>query len=255
MYDAAQASPQSFEVVHGYARALGDYCQAQLLDANCGAACASGRVRHKPATSLAPELIALVRDALPKLDALMNTPNISWAQMGQWVAAKGRLLGLDGRAAEEKALVDDYAHQHPEALPVVELRLEILRESQDAKEFEAQCGQSRQTLKGAPEDVRLELLAACVALHPENPSGREDPPDVAAYLRKPTSDEQRLYRRYLVRRCEQDAGAHEAHCSRTCACDDRPWDKQYTADCKKDCRGCRDQAATKAKACRRLRNR
>jgi hypothetical protein len=255
MYAAAKASPQSFEPVYGYVKSLGEFCQAQLVDANCGAFCAGGRVRYRPASTLAPELIALVRDALPKMDALMTVATISWDQMAQWVAAKGRLLGLDGRAAEEKALIDDYALQHPEAMPVVKRRLELLREAQDAKEFEAQCRQSRQTLKGATEAVRVELLAACVALHPENGSGREDPRDVGKYLRQPAPDERRLYRRYLTRRCEQDAGAHEANCSRICACDERPRDAKLTANCRTACRGCRAEAGAKAKACKKLRRR
>ena len=255
MYDAAKASPQDFDAVHSYAKALAAYCQGALVDANCGPYCAGGRVRYKPASALDPDLVTLVENALPKLDALMSTPAISWAQMGQWVAVKGRLLGLHGRAAEEKTLIDDYALQHPEALPVVRRRLELLREAQDTKESEAQCTRSRQSARSSTEDTRLELLAACVSLHPENQGGKEDTPDFTKYLPKLAGDEQRLYRKYMARRCEQDAGSHAAHCSRICACDDQPWDKKYTAHCKEVCKGCREQATAKLKSCKKYRGR
>ena len=252
-YDAAKAYPQSFEAVYTYAKALADHCQGMLVDTSCGAYCAGGPVKYKPASALDADNRLLVENALPKVDVLMNTPGHSWAQMGQLVAVKARLLGFHGRGADERALVDQYAAEHADAFPVVRRRLELLRDAGDARESESQCSRSRGGMKSAPEEARIEILTTCVALHPDNQGGKDDPPDYAKYLPKLASDEQRLYRRHMARRCEQDSDSHEAHCSRICVCDDRPWDKKYTAHCKEVCKGCKEQAVEKVKACKKYR--
>ncbi len=254
-YDAAKAYPQNFDAVYGYAKALSDHCQGALVDTSCGPTCAGGPVKYKPAAALDPDNRLLVENALPKIGTLLNTPGLSGAQVGQAVAVKARLLGFSGRAADETALIDGYAADHPEAFPVVQRRLEILHDAQDIKELEAQCRRSRQGMKSAPEEARLELLTTCVALHPENKGGKDDSQDYAKYLPTLAPDEQRLYRKHMTRRCEQDTGAHEAHCSRICVCDDRPWDKKYTSHCKEVCKGCRAQALEKLKGCKKYRGR
>jgi len=254
-YDVAQAYPQNFDAVYGYAKALSDHCQGSLVDTSCGPYCAGGPEKRKPASALDPDSRFLVENALPKVDTLMSTPGLSWAQMGQAVAVKARLLGFSGRTADEKALVDGYAAQHPESFPVVKRRLEILRDANDAKELEAQCARSRDSVKSAPEDARLEVLTGCVALHPDNKGGKDDPQDYAKYLPKLAGDEQRLYRKHMARRCQQETDLHQASCSRICVCDDRPWDKKYAAHCKEVCRGCRTQAVEKLKGCKKYRGR
>jgi hypothetical protein len=253
MYDAAKASPQSFAAVYAYAKALSDHCQGMLVDTSCGPYCAGGPVRYKPASALAPDNRLLVENALPKVDVLMSTPGLSSTQTGQLVAVKARLLGFCGRGADERALVDRYASEHADAFPVVRRRLELLRDAGDAKESESQCSRSRGGMKSAPEEARIELLTTCVALHPDNQRGKDDPPDYARYLPRLASEEQKLYRKHMLHRCQQDSDAHEAQCSRLCACDDRPWDKKYTAHCKEVCKGCRAQAVEKLKGCKKYR--
>jgi hypothetical protein len=252
-YDAAKASPQSFDAVHTYARALSDHCQGMLVDTSCGPYCAGGPVRYKPATALDPDDRLLVENVLPKVDFVMSTPGLSRAQTGQLVAVKARLLGFHGRGADERALVDQYASEHADAFPVVRRRLELLREAGDVKESENQCNRSRSSMKSAPEEARLELLTTCVALHPDNSGGKDDSLDFAKYLPKLAPDEQKLYRKHMARRCTQDSDSHEAHCTRICVCDDRPWDKKYTAHCKEVCKGCKNQAVEKLKGCKKYR--
>ena len=96
--------------------------------------------------------------------------------MGQAVAIKGRLLFFDQRGGEEKTLLDGYVAKHPAAMPVVRRRLEILRDAKDSARSEAQCKTTRQSMKGAPEKQRLDVLTMCVSLHPGNKQGHDDPP-------------------------------------------------------------------------------
>jgi hypothetical protein len=110
-------------------------------------------------------------------------------------------------------------------------------------------------MRTAPEEARLDVLTSCVALHPENKGGKDDPQDYAKYLPRLAPDEQRLYRKHMTRRCEEDTGSHEAYCSRICVCDDRPWDKKYTTHCKEVCKGCKEQALEKLKGCKKYRSR
>jgi hypothetical protein len=256
-YQAARLSPRNFDFVMTYARALSDFCRASLVDVSCGPACASGPVKYNPVVALDGNSRQLVEGTLPMLDTLMSAQGLSWDHMGQWAAMKGRLLDLAGRTAEGQTLIDDYALQRPDAVPVIRLRLELLREAGDAKESEAQCSRSRTSLKQAPEPTRIELLTNCVALHPANSEGRTDPMDYAKYLPKLAKDEQRLYRKHMAERCAEEAAtataSGETPCARACACTEQAADKDSTGKCKQSCRGCRDQAALRVRLCKKYR--
>jgi hypothetical protein len=254
-HEAARRAPKDFDVVMLYASALTNYCLASLVDVSCGPACTSGPLKYKPASALDGNGRQLVEGALPLLDGLMSVQGLSWDRMGQWAAVKGRLLGLSGRAADEQTLIDGYALQHPDAVPVVRRRLELLRELHDAKGAEAQCTGSRASLKLASDPVRLELLTSCVSLHPANDEGRTDPLDFAKYLPKLTKDEQRLYRQHMAQRCEQNTLGKEAPCGRLCTCNESPADKRLVADCKEACKRCREQATARLKLCKKVRAR
>ena len=249
-HEAAKRSPQDFDVVLAYAKELSDYAAASLVDVRCGSACASGPVKHKPASALDGDCRRLIEEALPMLDALMSVQGLSWERMGRWAALKGRLLGLSGRTDDEQTLIDGYALQHPDAVPVIRRRLELLREAGDAKESVAQCNRSRSSLRLAAGQDRLELLIVCVSLHPANKEGRSDPLNFAKYLPRMTRGEKRLYRKHMRECCTREPVSAEASpCALLCACAP-PTAGKSTGECKKACRGCRKQANARRRACK-----
>ena len=247
--EAARSSPQSFATLFAYARAVADFCLASLVDESCAPACPPGVATHKPASELKPKDWVLVQDALVMLAPLKEGQGLPPAQFEQFVAAKGRLLGLAGHAAEERTLIDSYALAHPDALSVVRRRLEILRQAGDVKESETQCRRSRVSTKSAADAARLEILTTCVSLHPENRDGRTDPPDYTRYLPDPAKAEQRLYRKHLVKLCVEGVGTKEARCGQACACKDQP--REQKVKCKQACRECRSETAQKIRECKK----
>jgi hypothetical protein len=249
-YQAARRTPKDFDVVMAYANTLALFCLASLVDDECGPACMTGPVRYKPASGLDADTRRLVEGALPMLDRLMSVQELSWDRIGDWAALKGRLLWLSGRAAAEQTLIDGYLLQHPDAVPVVRRRLELLREAGDTAAAEAQCNDSRASLKQAADAVRLDLLTGCVSLHPANREGRSDAMDFAKYLPKLSKDERRLYRQHLTQQCERDPPGPEAPCAGLCACEQNAADKAATAKCKEACKHCRDQAKARLKFCK-----
>jgi hypothetical protein len=251
MYQAAKASPKSFDPVFAYAKAVADASLASLVDRRCEA-CAEGAVRYKPRSELEPQYWPIIEDALSMLEAFGNAPGLAAEQMDQLVATKGRLLWLAGRSMEEQTLIDEYARAHPSAVAVIRRRLELLREDGAIGALESQCARSRAKMQSAPEAARLDLLTACVALHPNNTDGRSDMLDYAAYLPNPSEAEDALYRVHLVQRCVERVGDEETRCAQACACEDKDSGKQPAPKCKRACQGCRNETAQKLGICKKL---
>jgi hypothetical protein len=249
-HQAAKAAPKDFDVLFAYVSAVADFCLASLVDESCGSACKDGPKKYKPATELDPKNWVLAQNALAVLDPFKYGEGLAPAQFEQFVAVKGRLLGLAGQAEQEQTLIDGYATAHPDAVPIIRRRLEILRGAGNIKESEAQCVRSRVSMKSAADSARIDLLTTCVSLHPDNKEGRPDPPDYTRYLPSPLKAEQRLYHRYLIQRCIDGVGSKETRCAQACACGDQP-DKQKKAECKQGCRDCRIQAAQRIRDCKK----
>ncbi len=127
-HEAAKASPQSFEPVFAYTRAIADLCLASLVDKSC-ASCEGGPVRYKQLSELDPYNWPFIEDARSMLDVLTNVPGLDAAQRDQAVAVKGRLLWLGGHSMEEQALIDGYAFTHPDAVAVIRRRLRAFARS------------------------------------------------------------------------------------------------------------------------------
>jgi hypothetical protein len=250
-YKTAKASPRSFDPVYTYGKAVTEVCLASLVDTRCEA-CAEGAVKYRQRSELEIQDWPIIEDALSMLDALGNVPGLAAVQMDSLVATKGRLLWLAGRSSEEQILVDDYAHAHPEAVAVIRRRLELLRETDNAAAAESQCNRSRAKMESAPEATRLELLTACVALHPGNTDGRSDLMGYAEYLPNLSPAEDALYRMDLARRCVDKVGDEEAHCAQACACVDKEAGKQPTATCKRACSGCHNETAQRLRLCKKI---
>jgi hypothetical protein len=250
-YDAAKAAPRSFDPVYAYAKAVTDACLAPLVDSGCKA-CAEGAVKYKQSSTLEIDYWPIIGDALSMLEALENVPGLAAQQMDPLVATKGRLLWLSGRSAEEQTLIDAYAHAHPDAVGVVRRRLELLREAGDAAASESQCARSRAKTESASEAARLDLLTACVALHPGNTDGRSDLMGYAEYLPNLSTAEDALYRGNLVQRCVEKVGDEEARCTQACACTDKDSGKQPTAKCKRACGGCHNETAQRLRVCKSI---
>ena len=250
-YKAAKASPESFEPVFTYARAIADLCLASLVDTSCES-CKDGPVRYKRRSELDPHNWPFIEDALPRVEALMNVRGLDSAQLEQLVAVKGRLLWLVGHSAEERALIDGYALSHPDAVAVVRQRLELLREDGDGQGVESQCSRSRAKVKSAPAAVQVDLLTACVQFHPDNTDGRTDMLDYAMYLPNLTPAEDQIYRTQLAQRCLEMVGDEGTRCAQACACQAEPAGKPPTAKCKRGCRDCRSEMAQKVRVCKQL---
>ena len=250
-YAAAKASPRSFDPVYAYAKAVTDACLASLVYPSCEG-CGEGAVKYKHRSELEIQYWPIVEDALSMLEALANVPGLAAEQMDPLVANKGRLLWLAGRSMEEQTLIDDYARAHPFAVAVFRRRLELLREAGDAAAAESQCARSRAKMESAPEAARLDLLTACVALHPDNSDGRSDVMGYAEYLPNLSTAEDALYRMNLVQRCVERVGDEETQCAQACACVDKDSGKQPTAKCKRACGGCRKETAQRLLLCRKI---
>jgi hypothetical protein len=250
-YKAAKAAPESFEPVFAYARAIADLCLASLVETNCDS-CTGGRVKYKRLSELDPHNWPFIEDAQRRVEALMNVPALDLAQMEQLVAVKGRLLWLVGRSAEEQTLIDGYALAHPDAVVVVRRRLELLREDSDVTKSESQCTRSRAKMKSAPAAAAVDLLTGCVELHPDNTDGRADMLDYAKYLPNLTPEEDHLYRTHLAQRCLVMVGDEETRCAQACACTDQPAGKPPIAKCKRACRDCHSETASKVRVCKKL---
>jgi hypothetical protein len=250
-YKAAKASPRSFDPVFSYAKAVTDASLASLVDTSCEA-CAEGEVRYKRRSELEVHFWPIVEDALSMLEALGKVPGLAAEQMEPLVVTKGRLLWLAGRSMEEQTSIDEYAHAHPRAVAVVRRRLELLREAGDAEASESQCTRSRAKLESAPEEVRMGLLTACVALHPDNSEGRSDLMDYAEYLPNLSAAEDALYRTNLVQRCVERVGDGEGRCAEACACVDKDPGKHPSATCKRACGGCRSETAQRLRLCKKI---
>lgn len=250
-YKAAKAAPESFEPVFAYARAIADLCLASLVDTSCES-CKGGRVKYKRLSELDPHNWPFIEDAQHRVEALMNVPGVDLAQMEQLVAVKGRLLWLVGRSAEEQTLIDGYALAHPDAVAVVRHRLELLREDGDVAKSESQCTRSRAKMKSAPAAAAVDLLTGCVELHPDNTDGRADMLDYAQYLPNLTPEEDQLYRTHLAQRCLEMVGDEAARCAPACACSDQPAGTPPIAKCKRACRDCHSETASKVRVCKKL---
>jgi hypothetical protein len=250
-YAAAKTSPRSFDPVYAYAKAVTDACLASLVDTNCEA-CAEGTVKYRQSSELEIQYWPIIEDALSMLEVLGNVSGLAAAQMDPLVATKGRLLWLAGRSAEEQTLVDDYARAHPDAVAVIRRRLELLREADNAAASESQCSRSRTRMESAPEEARLALLTACVALHPGNTEGRSDLMGFAEYLPELSAAEDALYRMNLAQRCVEKVGDEETRCAQACACVNKDSGKQPTAKCKRACGGCRKETAQRLRICKRI---
>jgi hypothetical protein len=203
-------------------------------------------------SELDPKYWVFTQHALTMLNDLKNVQGLPPAQFEEYVAVKGQLLGLAGHAEEERTLLDGYVQAHPDAVPIVKRRLEILRDAGDVKEAEAQCLRSRARMRSAPDAARLELLITCVALHPNNQAGVTDPLEYATYLPGTSKAEQRIYRRYLVQRCIERLGSKEQRCAPACACRNQPAaNREAKAKCKEACRACRIDAAQRVRDCKK----
>jgi hypothetical protein len=244
---AAQASSEKFEPVFAYAKGVVDYCTAALAEKD-----AATKGKPKAMAEPDPNTWLLIEDARGSVDKLMESKGLASAQIQQLVVAKGHLLFLAGRGADEEAMVAEYALGHPDALVVVKRRLELLREASDAKDAEVQCAHSRVKLKSAPDAVRLDLLTACVALHPDNAEGKSDPPDYTQFLPSPSKAEQRLYRKHLIARCIENVGDRQARCKDACGCSAKGFAKDKRAECKKNCVNCRVETAQKIRDCKKI---
>jgi hypothetical protein len=250
-YKAAKAAPQSFAPVYAYARAIADVCLATLVDKSC-TDCESDLPRYKRRSELNPLLWPLIEDALTSLDGITELPQRGSPEMDKMTALKGRLLWLAGRSTEEESLIDGYAFANPDAVAVVRRRLELLRDNGDAAEVESQCTRSRLRMKSAPEAALLDLLTACVALHPSNGPGRSDLMDYATYLPNMSTTEDTLYRLNLVQRCVQKVGDEGSRCGQACACMDKESGKSPTAKCKRSCERCRGETTQQLAVCQKL---
>jgi hypothetical protein len=250
-HEAAKASPQSFEPVFTYTRAIADLCLASLVDKRC-ASCEGGPVRYKRLSELDPHNWPFIEDALSMIEVLTNVPGLDATQMDQAVALKGRLLWLGGHSTDEETLIDGYALTHPDAVAVVRRRLELLRDDGDVTELQSQCARSRARMTSAPEAAHIDLLAACVELNPDNRDARADSLDYAQYLPNLSPAEDQLYRTYLVRRCLEMVGDEESRCAESCACNDKPGGRHPTAKCKRGCRDCRSETDQKVRVCKQL---
>ena len=251
LYNAAKTAPRSFEPVYTYAKAVADVSLASLVDPRCGA-CVEGAVRYKQRSELEPHYWPIIEDALSMLEALGKVSGLAAEQMDPLVAAKGRLLWLAGRSVEEQNLVDDYARAHPDAVAVIRLRLELLREAGDAVSLASQCARSRAKTESAPEAARVDLLTACVAFHPGNKEGRSDMLEYGKYLPNLSPAEDGIYRTNLVQRCVEKVGDEKVRCAEACACEDEDSDKPPTAKCKRTCGGCRNETAQKLHLCKKV---
>jgi hypothetical protein len=251
IFQAAKASPRSFDPVYAYAKAVTDACLASLAYGAC-ASCGEGVVKYKPRSELDIQYWPIVEDALAMLDALGNVRGLGEEQMNPLVTTKGRLLWLAGRSMEEQALIDEYAHAHPSAVAVVRRRLELLREAGASEAAESQCTRSRGKMETAPEAARLDLLTACVALHPDNTEGRSDLMDYAEYLPNLSPAEDVLYRASLGQRCVERVGDETEQCAPACACIDKDPGKHPTTDCKRACRGCHNDVSQRLRLCKKI---
>jgi hypothetical protein len=251
LYKAAKASPRSFDPVYAYAKTVSDACLGSLVDTRCQT-CGEGAPRYKPRSELEPQYWPIIEEALSMLDTLGKVVGLSPEEVDKLLAAKGRLLWLAGRSVEEQPMIDDYAQAHPDAVAVIRRRLELLRESGDAVSMEAQCARSRAKTESSPDAARVDLLTACVALHPRNTQGRSDLLDYPKYLPNLTTAEENLYRQNLVERCEARAGDERAQCAEGCACDDKDSDEKPTAKCKKACARCESEMAQRARLCKKI---
>ena len=131
-------------------------------------------------------------------------------------------------------------------------RLELLREAGDAAASESQCTRSRAKMESAPDTTRLDLLTACVALHPDNTDGRSDLMDYAEYLPNLSTAEDAIYRTSLAQRCVEKVGDEEERCAQACACVDKDSGKQPTAKCKRACGGCHNETAQRLRLCKKI---
>jgi hypothetical protein len=251
IYKAAKASPRSFDPVYTYAKAVTDVCMNSLADTSCQA-CGEGVQRYKRRSELDPQYWPIIEEALSMLETLEKTARETAPErMDQLVAAKGRLLWLAGRSVEEQDLIDDYAKAHPSAVAVIRRRLELIRESGDVGASEAQCRVSRMKTESASDVARVDLLTACVALHPKNTNGRSDLLDYSKYLPNLSDAEETLYRKNLVDRCEARAGDEGGSCAEGCACSDEEAGK-LTGKCKKACARCRSEVAQRMRLCGKI---
>ena len=183
------------------------------------------------------------------LEGLKGGKGLPPAQFEKFVAVKDRLLGLAGAASEEKTLVEGYVTAHPDAVPIVKRRLQTLREAGDVNGSVAQCARSRISMKSAPDSNRLDMLTACVALHPDNKDGKTDIPNYEDYLPRPLKAEMRIYRNYLVQTCVEQAGSKQTRCADACACKNQP-DKKAKSECKANCRICGKEATQRVRDCK-----
>jgi hypothetical protein len=250
-YKKAKADPKNFEVVFAYVKPVTDSCMASLADKPCEG-CGEGAVRYRHRSELAPNLWPIIEDALSMLETLGAASGLTAEQSDRLVATKGRLLWLAGRSNEELTLLENYALSHPTAAPVIRRRLDLLREADDYGSMESQCARSRAKMGKAPVAVRIDILTACVALHPENTQGRSDLLDYAKYLPNLTDAEDDLYRTYLVQRCVEKVGTDETRCAESCACEKKDSGKQPDAKCKRTCSSCRSETAQKQGLCKKL---
>jgi hypothetical protein len=149
-------------------------------------------------------------------------------------------------------MIDDYANAHPDAVAVIRRRLELLREAGAIASSESQCALSRAKTASAPDAARVDLLTACVALHPRNTQGRSDLVDYSRFLPNLTRSEETVYRTSLVERCVEKVGDEETRCGEACACENNDSGKAPGAKCKRACGSCRTQTTQKLNLCRRI---
>jgi hypothetical protein len=248
MYQAAKAAPRSFDPVYAYSKAVADACLASL--AFPCETCGEGAMRYKKRSELDAQYWPIIDEALSMLDVLGKSAALTAPDRVELlISTKGRLLWLAGRSVEEHTMIEEYVKDHPAAASAVRRRLELLRESNDLAGFEAQCSLSRRKVGAAPEAGKVDLLTACVALHPRNTHGRSDLLDYSRYLPNLTPAEENLYRGNLVERCEVKAGDEEASCAEGCACDDP---SNLARKCKKTCARCRSESAQRSRLCQKI---
>jgi hypothetical protein len=250
-YKAAKASPNSFEAVSTYGRAVALFCLASLVDTSC-TSCEDALPTYRPRSELNTNYWPIIEDVLPMLEPFLNDKGLDEEHIELVVEVKGRLLWLAGRSLDEQTLIDSYALAHPKAVLVVKRRLELLRESGDVSLSESQCSRSRARMKTAPESARVDLLTSCVALHPDNSHARSDITDYANYLPNLAGDEDTLYRTYLAQRCVEKVGDADSRCAEACACENKSAGKSASATCRRKCSACRKENAKYLQVCRDL---
>ena len=250
-YKAAKASPNSFEAVSTYGRAVTLFCLASLVDTSC-TSCEDDLPTYRPRSELNTNYWPIIEDVLPMLEPFLNDKELDEEHTELVVEVKGRLLWLAGRSLDEQILIDSYALAHPKAVTVVKRRLELLRESGDVSLSESQCSRSRARMKAAPESARVDLLASCVALHPNNSRARSDITDYASYLPNLAGDEDTLYRTNLEQRCVEKVGDAASRCAEACACENKSAGKPASATCRRECSACRKENAKHLQVCRNL---